>query len=131
MLDAGRIIHNQAEYNALEPSEWGVLDSDGTSSSSDLDDDYDEAASTDQSEESKAEAKTKEVEEVLGRQAGDWACYKIYFKALGWITMGIVVPATLIGVIMENLPSKSTALGSLTFSNMHSRHVKIMDAEWW
>lgn len=93
-------------YSSVDPSEWGISESDGASSSSDIDDDDDEITKMKTSQESKAEKKTKEVEEILGRQAGDWACYKIYMKAMGWITMGIVVPATLVGVVMENLPSE-------------------------
>lgn len=111
MLDMGHITRNQAAYDSFEPSDWGVYpgvtdnNEDQPSGGDELSNKLSKRAKMSGTE-STAE---KQNEEDMGRQTGDFDCYKIYFRSMGVMTLTMIVTLAVLHVVL----SKMTCLFSI------------------
>ena len=100
MLEEGRIVRNQVAYDSFKPSDWGAL-TNGP-----------DAPEADEEEEEAVKRigqLTNTTEETLqehdvARQTGDWECYMIYFRSLGWRFAGLSLVMIAAAVGLETMP---------------------------
>ncbi|KAJ6446792.1 ABC multidrug transporter [Purpureocillium lavendulum] len=106
LLHEGKVLRNQVPYDSVDPSEWGILDSDSDSYDSEPED----RKVDKEEEELKAQLSRQEAlpdqktEADLSRQTGDVECYKIYFKSLGPRVLAIFFTAGITHVVMQKMP---------------------------
>lgn len=109
MLEDKSTIRNQVAFDSVDPTEWGIFESDTDS--------HDAASEADTEEELEKVAiqKSKEAAKVLARkteadltrQTGDFDCYKIYVRSMGMKVFLALIFGSLIHVAMNKMPRSS------------------------
>lgn len=104
MLEDRHIIRNQVSYDSVEPSFWGVIESEshGTSVSSNAEDDN-VTTKTDKASTS-VTATAAKVESDLSRQTGDTESYRIFLRSLGWVAIVALVVLSLGHTVLQKMP---------------------------
>jgi ATP-binding cassette, subfamily C (CFTR/MRP), member 1 len=105
MIDAGKFIYNQVDFNSVDRSVWGVLKTE---------------EKTEPGEEIKGGAEVeaeptlhhhsppdRTTEKDVARQAGDMDCYRIYFRSIGLIVFSTFLVLLFIQTGLSKLPRKS------------------------
>lgn len=102
MLEKGRIVRNQVSYDSVEPSTWGVLESDSDGSRPNAEDD----AFAEKADKPFAKVidEAAKVETDLSRQTGDMECYTIYLKSMGWEVLTITLTLIVIHAGLTKMP---------------------------
>lgn len=96
-------VRNQVRFDSVDPSEWGILesDTDSTTTVSGSDEAGLEPAKVSQEA---AVAPSPKTEADLSRQTGDLDCYRIYVRSLGTVAMVMLLVGSVLHTAMVKMP---------------------------
>ncbi|KJK85018.1 hypothetical protein H633G_11151 [Metarhizium anisopliae BRIP 53284] len=96
-------VRNQVRFDSVDPSEWGILesDTDSTTTVSGSDEAGLEPAKVSQEA---AVAPSPKTEADLSRQTGDLDCYRIYVRSLGTVAMVTLLVGSVLHTAMVKMP---------------------------
>lgn len=103
MLGDRTTVRNQVRFDSVDPSEWGILesDTDSTTTVSGSDEAGLEPAKVSQEA---AVAPSPKTEADLSRQTGDLDCYRIYVRSLGTVAMVTLLVGSVLHTAMVKMP---------------------------
>lgn len=104
MLQQGRVLHNQVPYDSVDPSEWGVLDSDSDTSTTVSEPDEEMGEEKARISHREVAGPARKTEADLSRQTGDFDCYKIYLRSIGMVTLAVLVVMSVAHIAMNKMP---------------------------
>ncbi|CAM1501751.1 Fc.00g037350.m01.CDS01 [Cosmosporella sp. VM-42] len=103
LLEGGTIIRNQVTYDSVDPSVWGVLETDSNNGSDSSK--PDEQVSVKRLDQIEVPAGPgRKTEEDLSRQTGDIDSYKIYLRSMGLKVIIILLTAMVAHAGMQKMP---------------------------
>lgn len=103
------IVQNQVRFDSVDPSEWGILESDTDSTTTVSGSDEAGLEPAKVSEEVAADPSRK-TEADLSRQTGDLDCYRIYVRSLGTMAMVMLLVGSVLHTAMVKMPRGLPAL---------------------
>lgn len=118
MLSDKTTIRNQVRFDSLDPSEWGIFESDTDSTHTISEPESDEKKSM-----AKIEVKVspeavdnpaRKTEADLSRQTGDFDCYRIYVRSLGKMAISMLLIGSILHTAMVKMPRKLIVLFLIT-----------------
>ncbi|EFY95497.2 ABC transporter, transmembrane domain, type 1 [Metarhizium robertsii ARSEF 23] len=96
-------VRNQVRFNSVDPSEWGILESDTDSTTTVSGPDGAGLEPAKVSQEAAADPSRK-TEADLCRQTGDLDCYRIYVRSLGTVAMVMLLVGSVLHTAMVKMP---------------------------
>ncbi|KID73574.1 ABC transporter, transmembrane domain, type 1, partial [Metarhizium brunneum ARSEF 3297] len=96
-------VRNQVRFDSVDPSEWGILESDTDSTATVSGSDEAALEPAKVSPEAAADLSPK-TEADLGRQTGDLDCYRIYVRSLGTVAMVTLLVGSVLHTAMVKMP---------------------------
>jgi hypothetical protein len=113
MLGDKTTVRNQVRFDSVDPSGWGILESDSDSSTNASG--YNEGTLEETPVKESAGVALDPVQKTeadLSRQTGDYDCYRIYVRSLGKMAISMLLIGSVVHTAMFKMPRELDPLDS-------------------